>query len=242
MADEQSQVKQDGLSQKKRKLGHRYGDSPLNWSKQLLTEMTIRQSIVENRQVKIKLADHSPDYDVSLGLLRKHSAFFAKAFDSDMKESVEGRVELHDVTSEVLETFIYWLNEHVVQLPDGSESVTDSNLLNFVDVYNFADLYDTRGLRNDVVKAYISTCRTTYSLATFGQALHKLRSTSKFYDAILRSSESKLKLSDESTTSTICSEFPRDAIKVLVLRHATSTLRPFKREDLDLFIEATEDL
>lgn len=231
-------------SQKRRKLSHRYRGNLLYMSRSHANPIA-RQSIIQNRPVKIKLAGHSPEYDVSLGLLQKHSAYFAKAFDSatGMKEAVEGRIELRDeqTTSETLETFIYWLNEHVIQLPDGSESITDSNLLNFVDVYNFADLYDTRELRNDVVRAYLSTCREDYQLATFGQALHKLRNTSKFYDAILRSSESSLNLGDELTTSTVCSEFPRDAIKVLILRYAAWTLRPFNQAELHLFLEHTED-
>lgn len=161
-----------------------------------------------------------------------------------MKEAVEGRIELHDedTTSETLETFIYWLNEHVIQLPDGSESITNDNLLKYVEIYNFADLYDTRELRNAVVSAFCHSNRMDYTLDTFGQALHKLRSTSKFYDAIMRSSQGNLNLSDEPTASIVCAEFPRDAIKVLMMKLAKNTLQPFYREDIKSLLEPTEDL
>lgn len=242
MSNNQNQIKQDGVSQKKRKLNHRYDHISPVGSKPLLTGTDTRQSIIENRQVKIKLAGHSPDYDVSLSLLQKHSDFFAKTFKVNMKESTEGCVELRDVTSEVLETFIYWLNEHVIQLPDGSESITDSNLLDFVDVYNFADLYDTRELRNAVITLFLSTWRTDYTLATLGRALHRLRSTSKFYEAILRSSEFRLDLADESVTLIICSEFPQDAMKDLIVKYARRSLRYLDPTRAEMFLESAEDL
>lgn len=145
-----------------------------------------------------------------------------------MKESIEGCIELPDVSSDILEIYIYWIYNRVIVLPDGSDSenLHSGNLLTFVDLYVFADLYDTRELRNDIVKATLEcTSSDMLDYEVVGQALHKLPQKSKLYALLLMDMQSPggLDLTDEYSCEQLSMHFPREAIRVLIYAHTSGT-------------------
>lgn len=181
---------------------------------------------MKGRLVKIKLAGSSKEYEVNLGLLRKHSAFFRKAFDKDtgMKEAIEGCIELQDVTSEMVQTYIYWLYDRTILLPDGSESedMSESNFLTFPELYVFADIYDTRALRNDIVEAFIPFIEEKgLTTESYGAALRKLPQTSKLYGLILCHFQSSLDLHNPGHCEALAKCFPREVIGTVTYQYVT---------------------
>lgn len=155
-----------------------------------------------------------------------------------MKESVEGCVELHDAKIATLESFIYWVNEHVIQLADGSEAITKGNLSKFVELYNFADFYDTRELRNDILKEFCcNTPKLELEYEQIGKTLYLLRPNSSLYKALLAVAHCGLDLKKDYVISEICDHFPSDAIKVLIKNFTTKQLKAASLTGYDLFAE-----
>lgn len=60
-----------------------------------------------------------------------------------MKKGLSNCVELHDAPIHTVDTFVYWLHTHVILLEDGSDMMTDDNIDSVVNLYLFADIYDT---------------------------------------------------------------------------------------------------
>lgn len=200
---------------------------------------------MEGRQVKIKLAGSTNEYEVNLGLLRKHSAFFRKAFDESigMKEAMEGCIELQDVSSEMLQTYLYWLYDRTILLPDGSDSqdMDSSNYFTFIELYNFADLYDTCGLRNDIVRAFMRYLeRVGMDYKSVGATLRKLPRSSKFYAMLLAHVQMDLDLHLEDHCEAISRYFPREAIRILIHAFVTNTMRGYGQTEGKEWLEKVE--
>lgn len=170
-----------------------------------------------NDTVILKIAGKTQEYHVNKPLLCEKSAFFAKAFqEHGMKESAEGRIELHDVKLLTLEAFIYWVYTGIIQLPDGSELIAFDTFHLVVRLYNFADVYDTFDLRNDIVSK-IYNQRPTSKLLTFrsgGWALKLLRHGSKLYSLLLDFCLAS-NIPDEPTVKIVYQDFPQEAAEML---------------------------
>lgn len=182
-----------------------------------------------NDTVILKIAGHLPEYHVNKPLLCEKSAFFAKAFQQGgMKESVNGRIELHDIAQSVLQVFICWVYTGDIQFLDGSELISHNNFPFLVQLYKFADVYDTLNLRNDIVKKYYGQERNrsnaSLTVGSTGRALQALRQGSKLYslilDLMLLSS-----IKDGETVKKICRQFPLEAVEVLFTNCVLKTFK-----------------
>lgn len=136
-----------------------------------------------------------------------------------MKESRLGCVELHDADRDILETCIYWLYTNMIQLPDRSDTITSDNSSLFVDLYLFAECYGTRELRNSVVQTVLEQVnpkKPWLKHEVLGDALHKLRCSSKSYGLLLALLKLDIQTIFKTDATGICTYYPRDTPAVLV--------------------------
>lgn len=149
------------------------------------------------------------------------SAFFKKTLaDFGMKESRLNCVQLHDVGKDTLETFLYWIHTREILFADGSETVTCINFTSFVDLYLFADCYDTRELRNSVVKAIYQKAKllqASLSHKVLGDVLHKLRPSSRLFMLLTTLVSSDLGVTLRAHASNICEYYPKEALGEIIV-------------------------
>lgn len=156
-----------------------------------------------------------------------------------MKESVDGRIELHEVTQSVLEAFISWVYTGDIQLPDGSEKISNKTFPLVVQLYNFADVYDTIDLRNEIVsKIFLrSFGEDSWSLEKAGEALRLLRRGSKLYRWILDLAVGT-RLKTEAYITIVCRDFPREAVEAIFANCVFKTFKGFG--ELKDYLESDE--
>lgn len=82
-------------------------------------------------------------------LLCHHSKYFDKAFSFDSGlESLSNSIVLEDVTESTFQSFVNWLHLREITFDNGETDVTVSNIKEAVELFIFADKYDTKKLRN----------------------------------------------------------------------------------------------
>ncbi|KAJ8606405.1 hypothetical protein MRB53_040988 [Persea americana] len=89
------------------------------------------------------------DFAINKALSCYYSAFFKGCFEAQERDP--SPIELEDVTDAVLQAYIFCLCKRCIRFPDGQKLVLRHVPL-LVDLYIFADKYDTKDVRNKVVE------------------------------------------------------------------------------------------
>jgi hypothetical protein len=122
--------------------------------------------------VTVVVGSKKREFRVLKALICLHSAYFEKAFQKSFIEGQEGRIELEEVSEWLFECFVGWLYTNSISWdptegmedPSGPSGLMDEhgNRNNrdepltwawgyLYEVFNLADRYDTRVLRNAIV-------------------------------------------------------------------------------------------
>ncbi|KAF2810465.1 uncharacterized protein BDZ99DRAFT_366573, partial [Mytilinidion resinicola] len=139
---------------------------------------------------------------VHRGLITYWSPYFRNAFNGSFKEAEEKEITLEDVEPSIFKTFMAWmysqnivLDKPIVKLPepepentaygDSDQTLTAVLYSTLVDLYIFADEYDIKQLRIDVIEMIHSAntnCKHFIpDIRAVSKALHNLPPTSGLY-------------------------------------------------------------
>jgi hypothetical protein len=88
-------------------------------------------------------------------VLCHNSTYFKAAFNGSFKEARTGELTLTDAEPAHFTTFLNWAYTGIIELEDGSTSIKSENLDEFISLYLFADKYDSKTFREQILNSII---------------------------------------------------------------------------------------
>lgn len=152
------------------------------------------------------------EFMVNKTLLCWYSAFFRGCFETQgTKLSL---IEMEDVNSAVLQSYIFYMYRHQIRFADGEKpSLRHMPLL--IDLYIFADKYDTVSHRNEILKEVwallVNHQIGRWPWAAIGKAFDRLPVTAMLYKLLMTKVCAVLVGSDRDRCSMIIAHLPPEA-------------------------------
>lgn len=157
-------------------------------------------------QITLGEDDATVSWSVFKDLLCQHSKYFHKAFNFDGTEKASSIHHLPDdagVTESTVNIFLRWLYYQRIQFEDGKYTLDDSNLNQALELYIFADRYDTLLLRRaciDLLFGYICIRRDRQGTLRSRARLWSPEFMDKVHDSLPESSPLSRMIADDEVS------------------------------------------
>lgn len=152
------------------------------------TKLTLhrRRAVTQGKLATLQCPKSAEPFTVSKAALCRHSAFFRGYF---MIENLDtSAVIIEDVKATILQAYVFFIHEGEIAFGDGQAlGLEHASLL--VDLYIFADKYDTAILRNKIIRKFwvlVGEAELSeYPWAAIKKATHSLPVSANLFKVIL---------------------------------------------------------